>query len=324
MDSPTLAMGAVSAPGIVAAVVTYRRPRELEKLLVCLSRSELPLLGVVISDHSPGGETRELAKGASIAVEVLDDPANPGPGAGWANAAKRGLELFPAARMVWFLDDDVVFSENTLGILWEDLTKAKAQAIAPLLEDDRGMLWGFPEPTGVPLRQLIRDAKTPQDALKLIGPEPHEFCWCTGASFLVSRGAIERHGYQRRDFWILGEDLEYSMRIAYAEKAVFTCRAVVQHLPIPSTNLEATKRGGYVKFCSLLQNLSYLSFHAKHSRHMIRYLPGNFRRFLTSYGWSVRTVKDAWTCLWHGMRGEPAGGPHAAALRQRISTYQLN
>lgn len=307
---------------VVAVIVTHRRSVELARLIKSLGQSNIPLAGCVISDHAPDGTTRSLAASALFETIVLENPANPGPGAGWAEAAKKALASFSAADAVWYLDDDVVVSPADLGTLLEEMARANADAIAPLLEDTTGKLWGFPEPVEIGLRRLIRSANTPAEALALLGSSPHPFCWCTGACFLVKKSAVERHGEHRRDFWLLGEDLEYSMRLSSQARAVFTCKVSVPHLPPAPAGIEQAARSDYLKFCSLLQNLSYLSFHSSYSRHMKRYLPGNFRRFLGSHRPLGRTAADAVACFWNGaIRGEPAGQPSGAALRDKISRY---
>jgi len=134
---------------------------------------------------------------------------------------------------------------------------------------------------------------------------------------------IDRAGLHRDDFWLLGEDLEYSMRVAAIGRAAFTTKISVPHLPPPAPHAEAARRGDYLKFCSLLQNLSYLSFHSPHSRHMKTYLPGNFRRFFRTHGMGLRQIRDAAACLWQGaFRAQPSGTTSGKALRQRIMTYE--
>jgi len=312
-------MGALTQ-GVVAVVVTYQRLPELKRLLDCLGRSSVPLLGCVISDHSPDGSVTKLAREtATLQVIVREDASNPGPGAGWSNAAQEALAHFgERVSALWYLDDDVVPEPDCLEILLQDI--GKASAIAPLLSDTEGARWAHPEPADPALRRTIREARTPADARRLIGDAPHAACWATGACFLVTREAYARVGGHRSDFWLLGEDLEYSMRLAGEGGIVFTCRATVPHLPIPSGDAEAAHRGGYVKFCSLLQNLSYLSFHSSHSRHMRSYLPGNYRRFFRTYGWGVTQIADAVRCLLGGaLRGEPAGGRLGQNLRREIA-----
>ena len=310
-------------PSIVAVIVTHRRPAELGRLLDSLAASDLRLRGCVIADHAPDGTTQALASRAGCETLVLEDPSNPGPGLGWANGARKALAHF-SPDAILFLDDDVVLAPSALGTLHEEMRRAKAEAIAPLLEDESGNLWAFPEPEPFALRKTIRRAKTPGDALRLLGDEPIRFCWCTGACLLADTDAIRRVGFHRPDFWMLGEDLEYSMRLAAAERAVFTCRVSVPHLPPISQNAEAARRSDYTKFCSLLQNLCYLAFHSPHSRHLKRYLPGNFRRFFRSHGVNLRTIRDAASCFFEGAgRGRPRGVGRMLTLRREDAEGHL-
>ena len=308
----------LTMPRVVAVIVTFQRLAELDRLLKALSSSTVPLHGCIIADHSPSGEVISLGKNTHFETVVLEDASNPGPGAGWSHAAQRAIHHFgPRVSALWYLDDDVVPSPDCLEILLQDL--GKANAIVPLLSDANGALWAFPEPCEQPLRRPIRMAKTPSDALRLIGTAPHSACWATGACLLVTREAYDRVGGHRADFWLLGEDLEYSMRLANQGGLVFTCRTSVPHLPLPSGDSNAARRNDYVKFCSLLQNLCYLSFHSPHSRHMVRYLPGNFRRFFKTHGLTIRSLMDAAVCFRAGaMQGEPAGQKAGTALRERI------
>lgn len=228
----------------LAVIVTYRRPIELARLLDGLAKSTLPLRAVVVVDHAADAETERLVHAADLSTVYLADASNPGPGVGWANGWRFGREKFgDAIERVWFLDDDVVIGSEVHGILVDEMAKAEAGAIAPLLEDNQGRLWGFPEPVDKEARRLIRRAGTPADALTLLGVNPLRFAWCTGACFLVSRQAVESAGEHRADFWMLGEDLEFSMRVATITKAVFTCRAVVPHLPGPASQPASGRAG---------------------------------------------------------------------------------
>ncbi len=305
---------------VVAVVVTWRRERELERLLSSMAGSSVPFHACIVMDHA-GTVSEEIAGRYSYPVRIVRDPSNPGPGAGWANGARIAREVFGETDLL-YLDDDVVMSPDGLAVLLRE--KHDAIAICPLLEDEGGNLWGFPEPVSEIDRKAIRTARTPADALRLLGPGPHPFCWATGACLLVDAGAVDAVGLHRKDFWMLGEDLEYSMRLAGAGRGVFTCLVAVPHLPPKPADREAARKSDYRKFCSLLQNLSYLSFHSPHSRHMWRYLPGNYRRFFRTHGIKPSTIHDAATCFVQGaLLKHPAGDPSGIALRDRISTREL-
>lgn len=305
---------------VVAVIVTWRREFELERLLGSLEGSSHPLHGCVVMDHA-GTVCGEIRSRYSYPVRLVQDLSNPGPGAGWANGARIAREVFGETDIL-YLDDDVVVPSDALGILLRE--KKEALAICPLLEDGNGSLWGFPEPVSRSARKAIREARTSADALRLLGPSPHPFCWATGACLLVEAGAIGKVGLHRKDFWMLGEDLEYSMRLAGAGRGVFTCLVSVPHLPPEPADRTAARKSDYRKFCSLLQNLSYLSFHSPYSRHLWRYLPGNFRRFFRTHGIQLSSARDAFTCFLQGaMLGHPAGTPSGLVLRERIARRKL-
>lgn len=304
---------------VVAVVVTWRREREVERLLESLGHSSVPFAGCVIVDHA-GTLSDQMAQRA-FPVRIIHDATNPGPGAGWANGVRRASEIFGTTGIL-FLDDDVVLPRDCLGILQRE--KGDARAICPLLEDAGGKLWGFPEPADPKLRRLIREASTPADALRLLGPGPHKFCWATGACLLADSDGIAIAGLHRPDFWMLGEDLEYSMRLAAGGAGVFTCLASVPHLPPDVCDAETARRSDYLKFCSLLQNLSCLSFHCRNSAHLWKYLPGNFRRFFRTHGIRAETLADAACCFWNGVVGGwPSGHASGARLRERIARREL-
>jgi len=311
--------------GVVAVVVTYRRPAELMRLVESLETSEVALFGCVIVDHEAAGTVRTALAGRRLDLRVIEDATNPGPGAGWANGARHvQAEFGDEVEAVWFLDDDVVIPPDALGTLLSEMGKVKAGAMAPLLSDAEGKLWAFPEPDERALRTKIREAVTPADAFRLLGDAPLRFSWATGACLLVTRAMIEKIGLHRGDFWMLGEDLEYSMRIAGEGIGYFTCRAVVAHLPPQATSHERARDADYLKFCALLQNLSYLAFHGPQGNHMAGYLAGNFRRFFRSHGFRFETLRDAVSCLWHGaVRGHPAGHTSGEKLRARRRAGEL-
>jgi len=310
--------------GVVAAVVTHKRPFELARLMESLARAGSGLLGVVVSDHAPGGETTAIAARAGFPVRVLENPDNPGPGAGWARAAREALAWHgDRARAVWYLDDDVVIPEGGLDTLCAEARREGFWAVAPLLEDAAGRLWAFPEPEERRLRRVIRSVGSAADAISVLGSDPLRFVWCTGACFLVSAAAIGRAGFHREDFWMLGEDLEYSMRLAAAGPSGFTCKVRVPHLPGAAADDARARTGGLVKFCALLQNLGYLSFHCPQSRHMKRYLAGNYRRFFRTYGFGPFERSLAWACFAGGvLAGEPAGLASGARVRARIKAHE--
>lgn len=304
---------------VVAVIVAYHRDVELARLLRGLLAGTTIPGAIVVVDNAASTETEHIVNLEAPEAIYLAVPENPGPGTAW----RKGCEL---AMKKWdreithllTLDDDVVFTEKTL----EDLLAGcrNCDAVVPLLTDHSNHIWGFPEPRDKQQRKLIREAQTPADALALLGPAPQEFCWATGACVLFTRNAADTIGLHGEDFFMLGEDLEWSMRLASALRGAFLPGVVVPHLP-PQTASGQPGSTVYavIKFAALLQNLSYLAFHHRGSAHMKSYLPGNFRRFFKTRGVSGFSILLAVRVFYAGtILGEPAGKRHGAQIREMI------
>lgn len=312
-------MSKPTAPAIrvAAAVATHHRDAELQRLLAILAQSDTPVDGgVFVADNAASEATQVVCQNSPVPCRWLPQPANRGPGPAWNAAVAEALKDRQVTHLL-ILDDDVVPPGTTVSELLAALRESGASAAAPLLFDENEHLWAFPEPVEIPLRAAIRRVHTDAECREVFGDTPHRFCWATGACMLYARRAFENSGFFREDFWMLGEDLEFSMRVADTLGGVFTARASVPHLPPPA---EPGKSGAAhrAKFLALLQNLSYLAFHSQHRAHLRSYLGGNFKRYVLTEGWAPGTIFDG-LCAFHlgACRGKPAGTPAGEHLRQR-------
>lgn len=303
---------------IAAATATYRREEQLARLLRALANSAQPIsAGVFVADNASSDTTRDVCASAPIPSVWIPRDSNNGPGPAWNTAIAQALED-PDVTHVLVLDDDVDPPPHTVGTLLGAIEQTGSAAAAPLLFDEGGRLWGFPEPRQRELRAVIRRVHTPEECRSALGASPHAFCWATGACMLYARKAFESRGMFREDFWMLGEDLEFSMRVASAPGGVFTAQVSVPHLPPPPLSAAASRVAHRAKFLALLQNLSFLAFHSEHSAHLRSYLPGNFLRYARTEGWQAGTLFDGLSAFRLGaMRGQPAGTPDGALLRER-------
>lgn len=308
-----------SAHWAAAVIGTYRREKELARVLECLSRSCAPLAGgVFVADNAASPDTQAICNAAPLSCTWLPSEKNNGPGPAW-NKGIRAALANPSVTHLLILDDDVVPPPETLGTLIDALTKSQAAAAAPLLFNEKQTLWAFPEPAEVALRKAIRQVSSIDQCRAALGTEPHRFCWATGACMLYTRRAFEEAGLFREDFWMLGEDLELSMRVAARLGGVFTANISVPHLPPPPGDPKAHIVGHRLKFLALLQNLSYLAFHSPNSAHLSSYLAGNFKRYLRTEGFSAATLHDGLSAFWLGaICGKPAGSSQGIALRERV------
>lgn len=304
-------------PRVAAIIATHRRDEELQRLLDGLALSTVPMTaGAYVADNANSPETQALCAAAPLPCVWIGRTENNGPGAAWNTAISKALED-PNVTHLLVLDDDIVLPPDALAALMKALTRTNSAAAAPLLFDDHNRLWGFPEPVDKPLREAIRRVHTPEECAAVFGERAYPFFWATGACMLYTREAFAKVGFFREDFWMLGEDLDFSMRVAAAGGGVFTAQAAVSHLPPPPRSRTAPSANRN-KFLALLQNLSFLAFHSPHSAHLRHYLLGNFRRYLRTEGYRLGNMHDMTQAFWHGaVRGQPAGTASGFKLRAR-------
>lgn len=306
----------MSPPVVVVLVATYRRAEELRRLGGCLEAQTVPVARVVVADNADDPATRAVTGAFRIPATYLPMGANLGCGAG-LRAAEDLLAGGDTGTHWWILDDDAVPPPDALEKLLEALVRGGAGMAVPLLTDRAGRVWGFPEPADREQQRLFRRTTDPAEVARVLGSGPQACFWTTGACQLVTVEAARKAGLHRGDFWMLGEDLDFSMRVSRSSGAVFRADVVVPHLPPEAAGDGTAGRAGYAKFCALLQNLAYLAFWNRGSAHMVRYLPGNFRRFFRDEGWGPGRLRDAADCLISGLCGYPAGRAAGARIRGR-------
>lgn len=293
-------------PLIAAIIVTFQREPELTRLLRSLEGSSLRPNLVVVVDHAARASTQDLLAKFHLETHYIAAPENPGPGAGWKNGMETALKRLPELTHFLILDDDVVLPVEAVQHLHS--ASASAAITCPMLLDSDEKIWAFPEPVDPPRRASIRKVHTPEDCIQLLGTEPLPFIWCTGACVMVRRDAVDAVGFHRTDFWILGEDLEYSMRLVGFGGGLFLPDLFVHHLPPPPKDARQAEAANRRKFDSLLQNLAYLSFHHPHSAHLKSYLPGNARRYFRTFGWNSDAFFTVSKAFWRGaILGRPSG-----------------
>ncbi len=305
---------------IAAAIATCRREKELARLLLSLSCSTVPLrAGAFVADNAASEATRDVCTSSPLPALWIPRDINNGPGPAWNAAIAKALED-PEVTHVLVMDDDVDPPPGTTAALLDAMQESGAAAAAPLLFDADGRLWGFPEPRETELREVIRRVHAADECRTALGTSPHPFCWATGACMFYARGAFASCGMFGEDFWMLGEDLDLSMRVAAKLGGVFTAQAAVPHLPPQPVHGARARAAHRAKFLALLQNLSFLAFHSPHSAHLRGYLPGNFLRYARTEGWEPATLADALAAFWLGVvRREPAGLRGGRHLRERAT-----
>jgi GT2 family glycosyltransferase len=300
-------MGDTPMPRVVGVTATYRRPAELDRLIASLEQIPRGFHALVVVDNAGDPRTREAAERARIPTRYLNPGANLGCGGGLAAGERFALEkLGPTWTHLWILDDDTVVAPDALERLLAAMAREGAVVAHPLTTDGAGQLGWFPGLLDREKFRAIRVPGPPEQFITQCGDAPVPFSWSQGIALLVARTALEALGPHRDDYWVRGEDLEFSLRLTHGGRGIYVPAARVQHLPpaaAPSSGDAEYRRHG-----AMLQNIAYTAARLPHGRRLLRTIPGNWLRFLRMWSPSPRVVADAARALFLGaVRGEPAG-----------------
>lgn len=291
---------------ITALVATFRRPRELARLLESLGRLERPLERIVIVDNAACEQTRAAASAAPCPVELIVPGQNLGCGGGLRLAGQKAEDLAAGTATHYLvLDDDAVLEPGTLEALLRAMEAHGAGAACPLVlgpGDTLGWLPGLAPRTV----QRAADAQpTPQAFRAALGAAPRPFVWTQGICLLATRDAVQTCGWHRDDFWVRGEDLDFSLRLTARFRGLLVPEAVCRHLPPPATT-PASSRAEYLRHAAMVQNVAYLGLRLAHGRRIAWTIAPVVLRFLRM--WGLGALPDAARALLRGAgRGEPAG-----------------
>ncbi len=300
---------------VAACIATYRRPRELARLLASLGNIGRGLALTVVVDNAGCAETRAVAAAAGTGVHLVTPGDNLGCGGGLRLAEETALRLAGKnCTHLLILDDDAVLAPDTLDLL----AAANADAACPLVTGPGSALGWPPGLADRRAHHLAESLASVADFRAQLGTAPQPLVWTQGICLLVARHAITEAGLHRPDFWVRGEDLEFSLRLSASHRLVVVPAAVVEHLP-PTASGAVSHQADYLKHAAMLQNIAYLSLRLAHGRRIAWTLPANVWRFLRA--WGPRVLPDAFRALWRGViLAEPAGRGTGRTFLARAKT----
>ena len=297
------------SPFIVVVIATFRRAPELERLFRSLAGQGVAM-AVLVVDNGSDPATEAVVQAASEGLEVvrLTPGENLGCGGGLAFGERAAMERFgDRFTHLWAIDDDTEVEPGAVLRLLEAMQAERAGIACPMITWPDGHIGWFPGLLEPEAFWIVRTVRLPQDYVERCGSRPVRFSWSTGVSLLGTREALPVCGVHRDDFWIRGEDLEWSLRIALRFPGIFVPDAVVRHWPRPVEDSPEARAAELKKHGALLQNTAYIATRLPHGHRILRHMPGNLWRFMKAWGWG-RGLVEGIRLYWRGaVGGEPAG-----------------
>lgn len=298
---------------VVAAIATFRRPHELARLLASLRDVE----GVIVCNNGADPEVRAACETAPIPTTCLDTSKNLGCGAGLRLAEEEAWKRFgDRLTHLLVLDDDVVLEPDTVPRLAAVMERENAAVVYPLVVGPEGRVGWTPGLKDRAQHRLGNQPLTVAEYRERLGAQIAEFDWAQGVCLLVRRSAVDAAGFHRGDFWVRGEDLDFSLRLTAQGRGIFVPEVVVKHLP-PEAGIPSSRRAEYFRHAAMVQNIAYLVLRQRHGRRIAASLPGSARRFVSL--WGPGSIGDLFRAIWHGaIVGQPAGAGSGTTFRQRF------
>lgn len=202
----------------IAVVVTFNKKKMLVECLTALLNQSLSLDGVVVLDNGSSDGTKEyLKKVKDSRIHPVFSETNLGGAGGFNRAIKAAMTLKPTA--VWVMDDDSIVKNDAL----EKLVDAKN-----LLQNQFGFLssnviWtdGQPCLMNIPGVTKVWNEKAADGLVKL---DRASF-----VSMYINAEAIKKVGFPISEFFIWGDDIEFSQRISKQFPSYLVGDSVVVH-----------------------------------------------------------------------------------------------
>lgn len=199
---------------IVAVIVTYNRKELLLECLTAILNQTYPVSSIIIVDNASSDGTEEALRKEHILDNPIVDYCKMPTNTGGSGGFYKGLEIIKTKNDVdwaWIMDDDTIPMEDALYAFVQDLDNLKNKKnISFLASCVKGMQ---NEPMNVPnLETKVTGNGYPDWYMNLKNSMVKISC-ATFVSLLINQNAIQKCGLPCRDYFIWGDDSEYTKRL---------------------------------------------------------------------------------------------------------------
>ncbi len=319
---------------VVVIISTYRRPMELERLFQSLLGGTQPPFAAVVNDDSADTATAEVVRKLGISHEfMVREPAPTNTAAsGWNRALEVAVQKFgDRATHYLIIDDDAKVAADTLALLLAAQQKTGAMSSFPAAYNPEDHFYITAQLVEGRYEDAQKRCKTREDLRCEFQNETPRAWMFQGLCHLMHWEVV--HSGIRFDerFWMCGEDLDFSVRVAEKWGSLFVPQACCWHLYGAPFNSKSAKNSEYLKRLSLVQNMTFAGYWRSYGR-QIRgrwwdFLRGRglgpiYKQFLRDFGISKHTVYDLlWVILFGMLLGQPSNDWSGSELRRRRKNF---
>ncbi len=276
---------------VAAVIVTYNRKELLLECLDALLHQSREVDKIIlINNASTDGTVECLSEHGYLnqeKIQLINMETNTGGSGGFYEGMRQSLSV--DCDWVWVMDDDTIPFEDSLEKLLE--AKEKTEGVASFYAST--VFGPEGEPMNVPHVSMRKASNGYTDWYRYLGDSIVEISDATFVSLLIHKKAIEKCGLPCKDYFIWGDDYEYTMRIIQNYgKAYFVGKSKVCHKRYGATNLDVRKESaeGRIRLYYYFYRNGLINRRLYSSRSdVLRFALGGVRTSLTSlktrYGW---------------------------------------
>lgn len=222
---------------VAAIVVTYNRKKLLMECLDAILEQTFKVSKIIIIDNNSTDNTYEdlLSKGYidNECIKYIKIEKNIGGAGGFYEGMKYAYN--ENYDWLWIMDDDTIPNKDCLENLIKMLKKIEDKEISFLASEVYGVNG---EPMNVPQIDSSLDENGYQGWYRYLEYGIVRIEQATFVSLLINRRAIEKCGLPIKEYFIWGDDTEYTRRITkYFGKAYFVGKSKVLHKRKNARNL---------------------------------------------------------------------------------------
>jgi GT2 family glycosyltransferase len=325
----------MSQPKIVAVVSTYRRHSELERLIKSLlDTSNLPVSYIVVNDDASDNEVAALVSSLPVKTRYISRPPHKcnSAASGWNRALEEAVRSFgKEATHYLLIDDDAVVETNTLAALYAAQVVTGAKSSFPAALNPAGEFYVTGQLIDPHWEDAQQRCKSREDLQREFSNNLPEAMMFQGLCHLMDQAVVLSGIRFDENFWLCGEDLDFSVFVAEKWRSVFVPTAYCWHLWGKPFSSAGSRNSSYLKRLSFIQNVTYMGYHRHYGKRLrgryFDFLRGRglwptYRELFRDFGVNRHTIKDVCCVVYYAMvRREASNQQSARNLREYRRNY---
>lgn len=217
---------------VAAVIVTFNHRTLLEECLINIEALGDQLENIIVVDNASSDETESFMKqkaSKNPTIQYVRLSENIGGSGGFNKGIRAAYDL--GSDYVWIMDDDSMVNENSLSELLKAVDKVDNQF--GFMASNVRWIDGKPSKMNVP--------KTITEWNDLADKGLIQINQGTFVSMLIKRECIADVGLPIKEFFIWGDDTEYSLRISEKYPSYFVSNSTVLHKMVENIGVDLVK-----------------------------------------------------------------------------------